>query len=76
MAGGRTEGLGGEKYRAARAARKQMGDEFERTSAVAQLVRNRKMSTDRATKLEDTWRKTVLNGGVEDLIKRKKVLQV
>ena len=70
-----TEGLGGEKYQAARAARKQMGDEFERTNAVAQLVRNRKMSTDRATKLEDTWRKTVLNGGVEDLIKVQKMLE-
>ena len=62
-----TEGAGGDKFKAARAMRNKMGEEFERTQAVAQLVRNRKMSTDRATKLEDTWRKTVVNGGFEDL---------
>ena len=69
-----TEGAGGDAYKAARAMRKQMGDEFERTQAVSQLVRNRKMSTDRATKLEDTWRKTVINGGSEDLAKVRTAL--
>ena len=62
-----TEGAGGDAYKAARSMRNKVGEEFERTQAVAQLVRNRKMSTDRATKLEDTWRKTVVNGGFEDL---------
>lgn len=62
-----TEGTGGEKYKAARAARKAVGDEFERQSAVARLVSNRKMSRDRATALEDTWHKTVMTGSLEDL---------
>lgn len=64
-----TAGAGGSSYRAARAARKAMGEEFENTQAVAQLVKNRKMSQDRAVKLEDTWRRTVINGGIEDLKK-------
>jgi hypothetical protein len=69
-----TEGAGGDAYKAARSMRNKMGEEFERTQAVAQLVRNRKMSTDRATKLEDTWRKTVVNGGAEDLLNVQKSL--
>lgn len=64
-----TAGAGGSSYKAARAARKAMGEEFENTQAVAQLVKNRKMSQDRAVKLEDTWRRTVINGGIEDLKK-------
>jgi len=64
-----TAGAGGASYKAARSARKSMGEEFERQGAVAQLVKDRKMSTDRAVKLEDTWRRTVMNGGIEDLKK-------
>jgi hypothetical protein len=64
-----TAGSGGTSFKAARAARRAMGEEFENTQAVAQLVKNRKMSQDRAVKLEDTWRRTVINGGLEDLKK-------
>jgi hypothetical protein len=62
-----TEGAGGQAYKAARAARKAQGAEFERQAAVAQLVENRGLTTDRAVKLEDTWRRSVLTGGIEDL---------
>jgi hypothetical protein len=61
-----TEGSGGKAYAAARAARKQQALEFEDQGAVARLVEN-KSRTDRATALEDTWRKTVLGGSIEDL---------
>lgn len=64
-----TEGAGGEAYQAARKARAAVGEEFERTQAVAALVKNRKMSMDRATALEDTWHKSVISGGLEDLTK-------
>jgi hypothetical protein len=70
-----TEGVGGEKYKAARAARKALGDEFERQAAVTRLVKNRKMSSDRAVALEDTWHKTVLSGSLEDLQKVRKSLE-
>ncbi len=69
-----TEGAGGEKYKTARAARKALGDEFERQQAVARLVKNRKMSSDRAVALEDTWHKTILSGSVEDIQKVRKSL--
>lgn len=61
-----TAGAGGEAYQAARAARKAQGLEFEDQSGVAALVDN-KSRTDRATALEDTWRKTVIAGSNEDL---------
>lgn len=64
-----TAGSGGASFKAARAARRAMGEEFENTQAVAQLVKNRKLSQDRAVRLEDTWRRTVINGGIEDLKK-------
>lgn len=70
-----TDGAGGEKYAAARAARKAVGDEFERQQAVAKLVENRHMSNDRAVALEDTWQKTVLGGSLEDLQKVRASLE-
>lgn len=62
-----TDGAGGEKYKAARAARKAVGDEFERQAAVSRLVKNKEMSSDRATALEDTFHKTVVTGSLDDL---------
>lgn len=61
-----TAGAGGDAYQAARAARKAQGTEFEQQGGVAALVDN-KSRTDRATALEDTWRKTVLGGSNDDL---------
>lgn len=61
-----TDGVGGSAYKAARAARKQQAMEFEEQSGVARLVDN-KSRTDRAIALEDTWRKTVLGGSIQDL---------
>jgi hypothetical protein len=62
-----TEGAGGDAYKAARSARKAVGDEFQRQGAVARLVEQRGMSHDRATALEDTWHKTVKEGSLEEL---------
>jgi hypothetical protein len=61
-----TEGAGGKLYKEARSARRRQALEFEETGAVARLVEN-KSRTDRATALEDTWRKTVIGGSIEDL---------
>ncbi len=70
-----TDGAGGEKYKAARAARKAVGEEFERTAAIERLVKNRKLSSDRATALEDTWHKSVVTGSLEDLRKVRASLE-
>ena len=68
-----TEGAGGKLYKEARAARRQQALEFEETGAIARLVDN-KSRTDRATALEDTWRKTVIGGSIQDLRNVKRSL--
>jgi len=62
-----TDGAGGDAYKAARKARAQMGEEFERTGIINQLVKQRGKTNDRAVALEATWRKSVVSGSVEDL---------
>jgi len=66
-----TEGKGGEAYAAARAARRKVGEEFERTRAVESLVKTRGLSKEKAVALEDVWRQSVITGSVEDLLKLK-----
>jgi hypothetical protein len=68
-----TEGAGGKLYQEARTARREQALEFEETGAIARLVEN-KSRTDRATALEDTWRKTVLGGSIQDLRNVKRSL--
>lgn len=68
-----TEGGGGKAYQEARKLRREQALEFEDQAAVARLVEN-KTRTDRATALEDTWRKTVLGGSIEDVQKVRKSL--
>ena len=62
-----TDGAGGDAYKAARKARAQVGEEFERTGIINQLVKQRGKTNDRAVALEQTWRKSVVSGSVEDL---------
>lgn len=68
-----TEGAGGKLYKDARKARREQALEFEETGAIARLVEN-KSRTDRATALEDTWRKTVVGGSIQDLRNVKRSL--
>jgi hypothetical protein len=68
-----TEGAGGTAYQAARKARREQALEFEDQGAVEGLVSN-KTRTDRSVALEDTWRKTVLGGSIDDLRKVKRSL--
>ncbi len=68
-----TEGAGGSLYQQARKARKEQALEFEETGAIARLVEN-KSRTDRAVALEDTWRKSVIGGSVQDLRNIKRSL--
>lgn len=68
-----TDGAGGSAYKSARAARKAQAMEFEEQGGVSRLVEN-KSRTDRAVALEDTWRKTVLGGSIDDLKNVKRSL--
>jgi hypothetical protein len=60
-------------WREAQGAFKKHKTEFEEQGAVERLVTD-KSRTDRATALEDTWRKTVIGGSIEDLQKVKRSL--
>lgn len=61
-----TEGAGGEAYQAARSARIQHAMEFEEPGVVQNVV-GMKSRTDRAVPFEDVFRKTVINGSIDDL---------
>jgi hypothetical protein len=66
-----TEGAGGKLYQQARAARKAQAMEFQEQAGVARLVEN-KSRTDPAVPLEQTWRRTVIGGSIDDLARVKK----
>lgn len=57
----------GPLYKEARAARRALGDEFERQSGVKGLVNQKSGMSDRSVALEDTFKKTVLGGSIQDL---------
>ena len=61
-----TAGAGGALYAKARKARREQAMEFDEQGGVAKLVTD-KSRTDRAVALEDTWRKTVIGGSIDDL---------
>ncbi len=61
-----TEGIGGDLYREARAARLKHGFEFEDRAAIARLV-EKKTRTDYKTSNEDVFRKTVVGSSLEEL---------
>lgn len=63
-----TEGRGGEKYKAARAKRREYAVEFEDNAGVANII-DRKPATpaDYKVATEDVWNKTVVSGSVADL---------
>ena len=69
-----TKDSGGEWYAKARAARRKVGEEFERTKAVNDIIRTRGRSREQAVALEDVWRQSVVRGSVDDLLALKKSL--
>lgn len=69
-----TQGAGGDLYRAARKARTEQAAEFQNQGAVARLVPDSGFRTDRTVALEDTWKKTVLSGSIQDIRNVKRSL--
>lgn len=71
-----TENSGGEAYKAARAARKEVGDKFERISLVKKLVGMKPGTTDRQVALENVVETAVTSGGtsLDDIKALKSVL--
>jgi hypothetical protein len=68
-----TEGVGGDLYRKARAARKQFAKEFEDVSAVAELVSSK--GEDRKVRISGIFNDVVLDSSLEDLQSITKLLK-
>lgn len=73
---GLTEGAGGTAYKAARAARKEVGDKFERIGAVKKLMGFKPGTTDRQVALENVVETTITSGStsLDDIKGLKSVL--
>ena len=71
-----TENSGGEAYKASRAARKEVGDKFERISLVKKLVGMKPGTTDRQVALENVVETAVTSGttSLDDIKALKSVL--
>lgn len=71
-----TENSGGEAYKAARAARKEVGDKFERVSLVKKLIGMKPGTTDRQVALENVVETAVTSGrtSLDDIKALKSVL--
>ena len=61
-----TQGVGGDLYRQARAARLEHGMEFEDRAAIADIIA-KKTRTDYRTASEDIFHKLVVNGSLDEL---------
>lgn len=71
-----TEGLGGDIYKEARAARRRYAQLYEDNAIVRDLLATRRGTSDRQVALENVFRRTILNGTREDLSKLRRTLQL
>lgn len=70
-----TETAGGDVYRNARRLRKMYADEFENRAVISQLLRTKKGTSDRAVAFEDVFKKTIIDGSLDDVRNLRKTLQ-
>jgi len=70
-----TEGAGGDLYRDARAARKQLANDFENNYRVAKLLGTKAGYADRAVALDDVFNHVVLDGSLEEMRTVTKILK-
>ena len=70
-----TQGMGGDLYRSARAARARYAQEFENHGVIAKLLNNKRGTADRQVALEDIYSHVIQNGSLDDVRTVRKVLQ-
>ena len=70
-----TEGAGGDLYRDARAARKQLANDFDNNYRVAKLLGTKAGYADRAVALDDVFNHVVLDGSLEEMRTVTKLLK-
>lgn len=70
-----TENAGGDLYRAARRAREQYARRFEDNAVIKQLLSEKRGTADRQVAIEDVFKKSILDGSLDDVRTVRKVLQ-
>lgn len=70
-----TENAGGDIYKYARRLRKDYANEFENRAVISQLLRTKPGTTDRAVAFEDIFKKTIIDGSLDDVRHLRKTLQ-
>lgn len=70
-----TENAGGDVYKYARRLRKDYANEFENRAVISQLLRTKPGTTDRAVAFEDIFKKTIIDGSLDDVRNLRKTLQ-
>ena len=70
-----TQGMGGDLYRQARAARARYAQEFENHAVIDKLLNNKRGTSDRQVAMEDVFNHTILKGSLDDVRTVRKVLQ-
>lgn len=70
-----TDGLGGDLYRAARAERSRLAENYQNHAAISDLIGTKRGTGDRQVAVEDVFRRTILNGSVDDIRQVRRVLQ-
>ena len=70
-----TEGAGGDLYRQARTARRQLANEFDNNYRVAKLLDTKGKYADRAVAFDDVFKHVVLDGSLEEMRTVTKILK-
>ncbi len=70
-----TDGLGGDLYKQARAARARYAQQYENVAVISDLLNNKRNMADRKVAFEDVFRRTILNGSLDDVRTVRKTLQ-
>ena len=69
------DGLGGDLYRQARALRTRFAQQYENRAVISDLLNNKRGMDDRKVAFEDVFRRTVLDGSLDDVRQVRRVLQ-
>lgn len=69
-----TEGKGGESYRSARKLREDFANEFENVGLTAQLLANKKGTSERSIAFDDVFDKIIINAPLEEMNKVRRTL--
>lgn len=70
-----TDGLGGSLYRAARAERARLAENYQNHAAISDLIGTKRGTGDRQVAVEDVFGRAILRGSVDDIRQLRRVLQ-